>query len=304
MACPNFYFHLNFTGTRTFHIENSNDPTDFIDVTGTGSIDAWEFNSELGNPCGLTFGAGICYTFYEVTAHTTGDEKIAIQFTGDNPNHLTIDYDGINRTFSVSTLNPGNPDTYSISWGNDSDNPPTCPVLTCNYDYFILYNYYYQYNGITQPPPAVAPSGFTFGYTLSDTFIYVADSSIPANANVTLDANPLNDGYIWLDVGFETQSSSVFKAIVETPCPTLGLSTYESEANITIYPNPVIDVVSIEAKAIIEYVEVIDINGRIILTKNNKESFLYLNLEPLVAGVYLMRVTTDKGFIIKKIIKR
>jgi Secretion system C-terminal sorting domain len=302
LACPNFYFHLNFSGTRTFHIENSANPSDYIDVTGTGSISGWEFNSSLGNPCGMTFGSGICYTFYEVTAHITGDEKIAIQFTGGNPNHLTIDYDGINRTFSVS--NPGDPSTYSITWGNDTDNPPACPIITCNSDYFILYNYLYQYNGIMQPTPTVTPIGYSTGYTLSDTFIYIAETSIPTGADVTLDANPLNDGYIQIEEGFETQPSSVFLAIVQTPCPSLSLNQNEAITGLTIYPNPVDDFVTVEAKDIIDTIEIIDLNGRVILTQKNNTTTVRINMETIAAGVYLLQTTTNENVTTQKIIKR
>lgn len=301
-ACPTFYFHLNFTGTRTFHFENISNPADYLDVTGTNSIDAWKFTGTLASPCGMTFGSNICYSIYEITAHTTGDEKIAIQFNGSNPNHLTIDYNGSSRTFSVS--NVGNSSAYTISWGNDTDNPPNCSSMqTCHYDYLILNNYINQYDGIVQP--VVSVPGFTTVYTNSDTFIYIADSQIPSGANVTLDANPLaSNGYVILDVGFETQPSSEFLAIVQTTCSQLGNNENVVDESLTIFPNPTNGILNIHSKTSISSAELFDVNGRKIVSYNPNSSDFVIDLELYTSGVYLLKISNESGINYKKIIKK
>lgn len=302
IACPTFYFHINFTGTRTFHIENMSNPSNYIDVTGTNSIDAWNFNTGLAQPCGMTFGSNICYSIYEITAHVTGDEKIAVQFNGTNPNHLTLNYDGLSRTFSVS--NPGNLSAYTLSWGNDTDNPPICSSTSCHYDYFILDNYIFQFDGIPQTPPTILPTGFTNSYTNSETYIYIANTSIPLGSDVTLDANPLTDGYVLIDIGFETQPNSNFLAVVVTPCSLLANEEFVDSKSFIAYPNPVTSILNIESLSIIKSISIMDVNGRIIFQNENDSDAMTVNTEMLSSGMYLLKVTTDSGTSIEKIVKK
>lgn len=186
-ACPDFYFHLTFSGTRTFIIQNINNPADNITVTGTNSIDAWNFNTSLGNHCGMTFGSDVCYTIIEATEHITSDEIISVRFNGSSPNHLTINYDGVTKTFSIT--NPGNTSAYSLSWGDNADNPPTC----CSSDIIITGSYT---TILTESGTWIKSSGITF---------------VPGNVPVTLDANPVN-GFIELYPGFEVQMGATFVA--------------------------------------------------------------------------------------------
>jgi len=202
-GCPNFLFHLTFSGYRTFTIQNMNNPSNFITVSGNGSIDAWSFSSTLGSPCGVTFGSNICYTILEVTAHVTSDEIIAIRFNGPSPNHLTIHYDYVNRTFSVT--NPGNPAAYSLSWGSVADNPPSCcddPLNCCTPDIIISGSYA---TPLTQSGSWIQSNGFTI---------------IPVNAIVKLDADPVI-GFVLFHPGFSTLAGATLVAQALDGCGIL-----------------------------------------------------------------------------------
>ena len=71
-----------------------------------------------------------------------------------------------------------------------------------------------------QCPATVTISGvYSTTYTGSNSWIATSGTTtITTGLNVTLDANPLTNGYVLLDAGFETQPNSEFLAIVQTPC--------------------------------------------------------------------------------------
>ncbi len=160
-------------------------------------------------------------------------------------------------------------------------------------------------NSWSQCPSTVTISGaYATLYTGSNTWISSSGSTtIPTGANVTLDANPVTNGYVLLDVGFETQPNSIFLAVVQTPCALLGINSNQIDASLRIYPNPMDAFLNINATATILNTEIVDINGRTIQTSAQNKNEVALNLENLQSGIYLLKVTTENGSSIQKIIK-
>ena len=72
-----------------------------------------------------------------------------------------------------------------------------------------------------------------------------------------------------------------------------------SDINVAIYPNPVSSVLNIEGEGI-QQVEVMDLNGRTILTS----AATSLNLESLASGIYMVRVIAAEGIRVEKIVKK
>lgn len=74
-----------------------------------------------------------------------------------------------------------------------------------------------------------------------------------------------------------------------------------------LYPNPVIDVVTISnAENIgVEKVSIVDMNGRVVKTENfTNQSEVQLNISDLKAGVYIFNISTSEGNASKKVIKK
>lgn len=69
---------------------------------------------------------------------------------------------------------------------------------------------------------------------------------------------------------------------------------------ISIYPNPTSGMLTVEGEGI-RQVELIDINGRIMLQRANASNIDISNME---SGVYMLRVTTDAGVRTEKIVKK
>lgn len=76
------------------------------------------------------------------------------------------------------------------------------------------------------------------------------------------------------------------------------------QSTILVYPNPTHKTIRIDSKITIENLVLTDLNGRIMLhTKVESENDHQLNLEYLNIGIYLLKITTNQGTTIKKVIK-
>lgn len=69
----------------------------------------------------------------------------------------------------------------------------------------------------------------------------------------------------------------------------------------SIYPNPVKEVLNINTKEALEKIEVADLLGRIVLKQENVSKSV--DLSSLNKGVYILKLTSEKGISTKKIIK-
>lgn len=69
---------------------------------------------------------------------------------------------------------------------------------------------------------------------------------------------------------------------------------------IKVYPNPTKDLVNIEAPEV-NGVELFDLSGKRLLAANHASS---LDISPLPAGTYILKISTAKGLSVQKIVKR
>lgn len=81
---------------------------------------------------------------------------------------------------------------------------------------------------------------------------------------------------------------------------TLGIENAENEANVAIYPNPVRNMLNIEGNNV-KNVEVIDMDGRVVLTNDRAGQ---IDMSNLSDGVYMVRVMSENGVSTKKIVKK
>jgi hypothetical protein len=84
---------------------------------------------------------------------------------------------------------------------------------------------------------------------------------------------------------------------------TVGISETGQEANkITIYPNPTIGNLYVESdKLKVSNVEIFDVYGRIVLSSFAPAPLI--NISHLTAGVYFLKISTEVGQVIKKVLK-
>ena len=163
----------------------------------------------------------------------------------------------------------------------------------------------FWYSSWAQCPATVTITGtYPTTYTGSNSWIASSGTTIiPSAANVTLDANPLTNGYVLLDVGFETQPNATFLAVVQTPCSLLSVNENTIEKQFTIFPNPVHDFINIKSENQIVETSMYDLNGKLVLNANQSSDNVILNLNEFSSGFYLLKITTNDGSRTIKIIK-
>ena len=78
----------------------------------------------------------------------------------------------------------------------------------------------------------------------------------------------------------------------------------QHEIQCKVYPNPVNDRLYIETQTLTQTIEIYDIYGRLQVTETPRhQGNLTIDLENLKSGIYFVKINTEKGNIVKRIIK-
>lgn len=85
---------------------------------------------------------------------------------------------------------------------------------------------------------------------------------------------------------------------------TLKSNEYLS-SKLNVYPNPARNVITIsnDINAVISTIEMTDLNGRVVKTKDFNAATGQISVSDLSTGVYMMKIKTDQGFAVKKVVK-
>lgn len=107
-----------------------------------------------------------------------------------------------------------------------------------------------------------------------------------------------NRGDIFFDY-----NAPIDTGLANTVFENLSNSVFETDRSVIITPNPAADFVSVKANAKIKSVEVYDIQGRIINTSIVNEQVAKLHLSQCSSGTYFLKVITEQGTSVQKLIK-
>ncbi len=104
----------------------------------------------------------------------------------------------------------------------------------------------------------------------------------------------------WPTSGSDTNPNTWANMIISFPTTVIENSEQKNEIN--IFPNPSNDKIEITGLNN-GTIEIINVQGQIIKTLNTSSTKTTIDLTKLLGGVYIIRAKTDKGIIIKKMIK-
>jgi hypothetical protein len=83
-----------------------------------------------------------------------------------------------------------------------------------------------------------------------------------------------------------------------------GLFDRVAEASLEVFPNPVANKLQIVSEALVRSVEITSMSGNCLQQLSNiSEYTLTLNTANLVTGMYMLKIETEKGIVIRKLIK-
>jgi hypothetical protein len=88
------------------------------------------------------------------------------------------------------------------------------------------------------------------------------------------------------------------------PKTITGVRNIQKENQIHIFPNPVQNSLHIQSSSVMEQVSIYDISGSILQTFEVFETLKVLDISHLSNGIYLVKVKTEEGEVIQKIVKQ
>ncbi|WP_312557452.1 T9SS type A sorting domain-containing protein [Empedobacter brevis] len=210
----------------------------------------------------------------------------------------------------------GNPtDHYKKAWlwnmevglvdmGSLTDEPGTKGyTTTMAYDGSTVYGYH-----ITQATPWDQPVYRPFIWTkatgMLDLNDYVRDvlkfDTNGDHITVPTELSP-NGKYLagWA-VNYETTEMKMFRIEM----PKLGTDEINKAKKATLYPNPVTNILNIEAKGQISQIKVYNLTGQEVTSRNANSKNEKVDLSTLKEGIYIVEVVTDSQTTTYKVIKK
>jgi hypothetical protein len=111
-----------------------------------------------------------------------------------------------------------------------------------------------------------------------------------------------NGSYLKLiDTALDNNLASSWVAISDS---NLSTSSFEISNSLSIYPNPVTNILNIESKKSIIGIKVFDVLGTLINEKKGYSNIKNYDLTGYSNGVYFITLYNEEGFVTKKIIKQ
>lgn len=108
-----------------------------------------------------------------------------------------------------------------------------------------------------------------------------------------------NKAGIYFDYNFPVETNDA-----DTTFATLNNTGFTKDNSVIVYPNPSNDFIQVKADTNIKQIELFDIQGRILETLTQNENAVKFNISNKTNGIYFLRITTQKGTKIEKIVKK
>jgi len=100
-----------------------------------------------------------------------------------------------------------------------------------------------------------------------------------------------------------TKNPNVNTIYVFTPGFPNSVKESPLEVSISLYPNPVENQLNIHSKSGIQGIQIISVNGQVILSEIGAGNEHFVNTSMLSKGIYLIQIETDEGVVTKRFVK-
>lgn len=104
------------------------------------------------------------------------------------------------------------------------------------------------------------------------------------------------------DIFFD-YNAPIDTGLANTTFQALKNAIFDVDNAISIYPNPTQDNVHISCSGVIKTIEMFDVEGRLLQTKFVDGSTTTVNISDKSNGVYFLKITSDKGSKVEKLVK-
>jgi hypothetical protein len=242
-----------------------------------------------------------------VTAHVEGTNKyahITLRNTSTNNSFTLRGYVGlVNTVFSPTTTFTKEDSGYTTydfdlsTWNNGYQQPE---LLFANKDTWAAAPTTYSINDIVIVSNTYYKS-LTGVNTAADTATLKADTVnwvIVNAAGEVADATPATNGAIVGSLMDIVSPIYIDQIVFDNVAPALGTADFGNAINkISLYPNPTNDVLNVSSSNKISKIEVYDLLGRKVASKNNASD---VNVAALGKGAYIVKVVQENGSVVAK----
>ena len=304
-------------GTQSYTVSISANPTNGGTTTGGGTF-------TYGQSCTVSATPATGYTFLRWTengSQVSTNASYTFNVTGNR--NLVAQFQLQSYNVSVSA-NPNEGGT--VSGGGNYNHGQSCTIAaTANAGYDFVN---WTENGVQISTNA----SYTFNVTGNHSFVAnfeaqtfdVKVSIDPAGAGtvigegtyrfgeeVTLEV-VCNENYVfenWTENGTVVSESPAYTFIVTATrnlvahfISTEGVN--EHNGSIAIYPNPVSDKLTVEARETVERVEIYNLVGALVISQKGHANKVEIAVSDLQAGTYFVRLTTQSGSETRTFVKK
>jgi len=125
------------------------------------------------------------------------------------------------------------------------------------------------------------------------------------NQTITIDSSGIGFGGKWISVAVTDGGCTTKDSTLVLFADCTGIEDIVFSQSLKIYPNPALNVVNIEVStsAILRKVDVLSIDGQLIQS-NTQGDLSRISISNLPKGVYYLKIESDNGIAIKKLIKQ
>lgn len=85
---------------------------------------------------------------------------------------------------------------------------------------------------------------------------------------------------------------------------SLGTSEHFTDSSVSVYPNPTNGILEIKSDTAIKSIQLFDVQGRVLRVMNINKMNGILDMTGQASGVYLVKVTTDEGVKVERVLKK
>jgi type IX secretion system substrate protein len=117
-------------------------------------------------------------------------------------------------------------------------------------------------------------------------------------STLTVNDQVSNEASIFFDY-----NAPIMTNMARTNFGLLVTNGFETDSSIVLYPNPANDFIQIKCDSNIKLIELFDIQGRVLETRLENKDAVKLDVSNKAKGIYFLRITTDKGKSVEKIVK-
>jgi hypothetical protein len=121
---------------------------------------------------------------------------------------------------------------------------------------------------------------------------------IKTKSILSIGSSVSNKADIYFDYNFPIETNTATSTF-----QLLSTTAFEQDISVRVYPNPASNEVFVSANSSIKSIQLFDVHGRIISTSLINDTKSKLNITAYSKGVYFLKVMTNTGSKVEKIIK-